>query len=44
MFYDKRMLLTLAAAVGVPVKVDLNTLNVRSKKFALRLNLPHQYQ
>ena len=33
-YYDEIILLTLAAIVGMPVKVDSNTLNVRRGSFA----------
>lgn len=33
-FYDESILLTLATAVGTPIKVDSNTIDVRWGKFA----------
>ncbi|XP_020236520.1 uncharacterized protein LOC109816067 [Cajanus cajan] len=34
MFYDESVLLTIALAIGKPVKVDLNTLNMTRGRFA----------
>nr|KYP69646.1 Transposon TX1 uncharacterized [Cajanus cajan] len=34
MFYDESVLLTIASAIGKPVKVDLNTLNMTRGRFA----------
>ncbi|XP_020238813.1 uncharacterized protein LOC109817874 [Cajanus cajan] len=34
MFYDESVLLTIASAIGKPVKVDLNTLNMIRGRFA----------
>ncbi|XP_020228424.1 uncharacterized protein LOC109809499 [Cajanus cajan] len=45
MFYDESVLLTIASAIGKPVKVDLNTLNMTRGRFArvcveIDLNVP----
>nr|KYP40980.1 Transposon TX1 uncharacterized [Cajanus cajan] len=45
MFYDESVLLTIASAIGKPVKVDLNTLNMTRDRFArvcveINLNVP----
>ncbi|XP_020238357.1 uncharacterized protein LOC109817506 [Cajanus cajan] len=34
MFYDESVLLTIASAIGKPIKVDLNTLNMTRGRFA----------
>lgn len=34
-YYDESILLTLASAVGEPIKVDSNTLDVKRGHFAL---------
>jgi hypothetical protein len=35
MFYDEGFLLALGSALGTPIKVDINTVNVMRGKFVL---------